>query len=156
MPGIFDPIIDLLPVKARVIKDPLSKRFGVHFARVEPGSGAAIHQGRYNSIRGQLEFTAPHYDTQPAVLTLTRAECDTLYDALAKALGKTPDQTLKDEIAAGKKALAEAQQERDDARNRNRVLINEAGRHKNELRDTQARLAQVTELYNGLLDRLTA
>ncbi|ORT58210.1 hypothetical protein [Streptomyces sp. CB03238] len=155
MPGLFDPIIDMLPVRARVIKDPLSTRYGLHFARVEPGSGAAIHQGRYNSVRGQLEFTAPPYATEPAVLHLTRAECDTLYEALAKALSKTPDQALKDEIAAGKKALAEAQQERDDARGRNRVLVNEAGRHKNELREAQARLTLMTDLYNSLLDRLS-
>jgi ribosomal protein S20 len=145
----------MLPTRARIIKDLTSSRYNIHFARVEPGSGAAINQGRFNGIRGQLEFTTPaHVNTEP-VLRLTRPECDTLYEALGKTLNKTADQVSKDELAAVKKDLLAAQQERDDARGRNVVLVNEAGRQKNELRDTQARLAQMTEMYSVLLDRLS-
>lgn len=155
MPGIFDPIIDMLPTKARVIKDLTSNRFNVHFARVEPGSGAAINQGRFNGVRGQLEYTTPPFVNTEPVLTLTRPEGDSLYDALGKALNKTANQALSDDLATAKKDLLTAKQERDDARGRNRVLVNEAGRQKNELRDSQARLAQITDMYSTLLDRLS-
>lgn len=155
MSGLFAPILDMLPTKARVIKDLSSSRYNVHFARVEPGSGAAINQGRFNGVRGQLEFTTPPYiDTEP-VLRLTRPECDTLHDALGKVLNKTPEKVLKDELGEANKNLTQAQQERDDARNRNKVLVQEAGQHKNELRDAQARLAQLNEMYSSLLDRLS-
>jgi hypothetical protein len=158
LPGLFDPIIDMLPTTARVIKDLASNRYAVHFARVEPGSGAAINQGRFNGVRGQLEFTTPPYVSTDPVLRLTLPECDTLHAALGKTLGKTSEQDLKplkDELATAYENRAQVEQERDDARNRNKVLVQEAGRHKNELRDTQARLAQVSEMYSSLLDRLS-
>jgi hypothetical protein len=155
LPGLFDPILDMLPTKARIIKDLSSSRYAVHFARVEPGSGAAINQGRFNGVRGQLEFTTPPYVNTEPVLRLTRPECDTLYEALGKALDKTAEKVLKDELAAANQTLSQAEKDRDDARNRNKVLVQEAGRHKNELRETQARLAQVSEMYSSLLDRLS-
>jgi hypothetical protein len=156
LPGLFDAITDMLPTKARVVSDLRSNRYNVHFAKVEPGgSGAATHQGRLNSLRRSVEYSGPHFAQEP-VLSLTRPECATLYDALGSMLGKTPDQTLNDRLKAANDDLANVKQGREDAVKVNTRLTNEANRHKNDLRDAQARLAQMTEIYHGLLDRLSS
>ncbi|MCZ0981906.1 hypothetical protein O1L60_31340 [Streptomyces diastatochromogenes] len=154
MPGLFEPILDMLPTKARIVPDVRNGGFDIHFAKVDPSSGAAVHQGSLNTARRKVDYRSPTFFHEP-VLTLTRQEVTTLHEELGKSLGKTPETALQNQLKTANSDLSKAQQERDDARNRNRALIQEAGRHKNELRDAQARLTQVSEMYASLLDRLS-
>ncbi|WP_063728938.1 hypothetical protein [Streptomyces sp. RTd22] len=154
MPGLFDAITDVLPTKARVVTDLRSDRYQVHFAKIDPSSKAAINQARLNQLSRKLSYDAPHF-AHEAILNLTRVECSALHEELATVLGKTPSKTLTDQLTAARHELTHEKLAREDAVKVNARLRQEAGQHKNSWRDAEARLAQMTELYNGLLDRLT-
>ncbi|MFK0015798.1 hypothetical protein [Streptomyces sp. NPDC091027] len=156
MPGLLSYLADVLPSTSRVNFDHATGKYNVYFARTAP-DGAAINQGRLNRTRGIVEYTAPGFEHAP-VIALTREEAKSLHDRLGVHFpGNIREDTdkLRKELKDAQTALAEAQQSQTDAASVNTRLKNEAGQHKNELRTTQARLDQLTELYNGLLDRLS-
>ncbi|MGD6750294.1 hypothetical protein [Streptomyces sp. BH105] len=148
MPGLFDAITDALPTRARVTRDAHGDRYNIHFSKIDAVTKAAINQGRTNQAR-RISYNAPHFAYEP-VLSLTAAECTTLHDELAKSLTGLGSKRL----LAAETELATEKEARERAERLNTRLRHEASQHKNDARDTEARLAQITEMYAALLDRL--